>query len=676
MPVQIYIDPINGSDGSFGDSIAQAFQTLAGAYINAPNGITINVVWPGTVGAALNTTWTVPDGITAVKMRCIGGGGGSGSTVGGGGGGCEIVNAAAVTPGESLTIGITSGGLASSGTGGGTATIKRSGTTLCGAIGGQNGNAGGSGGGTTVITGAVRHTGGSGDSGGGGAAGDTANGGAGGGTTPGTAGTDTGGFSGAGGTGVGTGAVGSDYGGGGGSGSSENNGGKALIVISFTYTAAATTPIVYEVGGHAGAHFPDLAAAELDTGNSRAGWTYHPNTHIILRLGSESFAAGTGGHIICMDTPGPGCTITITASTVCGSGVLPVITGTLTLGIDNEVYHAVQANISGIQFGSAAVGGRLVISGMGWSTTSTLENVWKGFSLHDVLFTGASMTLAAGAGYLTLQSCANSTASIFNLVMDNSNGMAASHYPIQFSPGHPGTLGILLSHSTIYVPAADSGAIRLNPSGGGSVSLTAANNIIAGTTSTYISVNATNNGTTITVAGSGNRGGTNVPGTTDTTGGLTAAQLLANPTGGDLTTLSNASTLVVATTTSIATDFNGAARPQLTTWVGPLGAAAIGSPMVFAGAYNAAIVIYGLSITKSGATWMAFQGAASYQISIGGGAFSATGISGTTYTGSIVIGQRVVVQALDGSANVLAQAEQYFLPLLLDAGQMIPLALL
>lgn len=65
--------------------------------------------------------------------------------------------------------------------------------------------------------------------------------------------------------------------------------------------------------------------------------------------------------------------------------------------------------------------------------------------------------------------------------------------------------------------------------------------------------------------------------------------------------------------------------------------------------------ILDLVLSSTGATWNAFTGASSYQISISGGAFSSTGISGTTYTGTILPGQLVIVQALDSGGNVIAQ---------------------
>jgi hypothetical protein len=68
------------------------------------------------------------------------------------------------------------------------------------------------------------------------------------------------------------------------------------------------------------------------------------------------------------------------------------------------------------------------------------------------------------------------------------------------------------------------------------------------------------------------------------------------------------------------------------------------------------------NITKTSVTWAAFSGAASYVISVGGGAFTATGISGTTYTGTITIGQVIIVQALDGSGNVIAQGTGSYVP--------------
>lgn len=85
---------------------------------------------PGTQGQVFtsNGTFTIPSGITAVKVTVVGGGGGSGgsasagSTGGGGGGGTSIQYLTSLTSGNTLTVTVGAGGTAgsSSPTAGGT----------------------------------------------------------------------------------------------------------------------------------------------------------------------------------------------------------------------------------------------------------------------------------------------------------------------------------------------------------------------------------------------------------------------------------------------------------------------------------------------------------------------------------------------------------------------------
>jgi hypothetical protein len=116
---------------------------------------------------ASSTTWTVPVGITSAQIILVGGGGGGGGTdtsqntadgAGGGGAGGLIYQSVSLTPGETVTINIGSGGaggLNGNGTNGGDtvafATSFGPLTAIGGAGGGgngtYNGNSGGSGGG-------------------------------------------------------------------------------------------------------------------------------------------------------------------------------------------------------------------------------------------------------------------------------------------------------------------------------------------------------------------------------------------------------------------------------------------------------------------------------------------------------------------------------------------------
>jgi hypothetical protein len=117
--------------------------TLTKATLTAGTGISINngagsitiasTVSPG--GASLqvfegNGTFTIPVGITSVKVTIVGGGGGSGGGAntctgvvpsgGGGGGGACIVGLTGLTPGGTISVTVGGGGAAGAGTAGGT----------------------------------------------------------------------------------------------------------------------------------------------------------------------------------------------------------------------------------------------------------------------------------------------------------------------------------------------------------------------------------------------------------------------------------------------------------------------------------------------------------------------------------------------------------------------------
>lgn len=160
--------------------------TGTGPCSSASNSITAKQASCAAYTTAGTYSWVVPSGITSIAAITVGGGGGGrgGLNYGGGGGGAlAYKNGISVTPGETLTVTVGAGGTAGSGnacgTGagcGGASTLKRSGTTLVGANGGQLGSNRFGG---TVITG-TGFSGGNGGWGGGGAGGYSGNGGNGG----------------------------------------------------------------------------------------------------------------------------------------------------------------------------------------------------------------------------------------------------------------------------------------------------------------------------------------------------------------------------------------------------------------------------------------------------------------------------------------------------------------
>jgi hypothetical protein len=150
-------------------------------------------IFTNTAGAS----WVVPAGVTSISAVCIGGGGGGcqSTSAGGGGSGGDLryYNNLSVTPGETLTITVGTGGAkGATGTAGGFSRIARSGTTLLEAAGGGGGTTaapGAKNGTSTTIAGSV--------GGGDGGAGGTASG-----TVTCSGGGGAGGYSGAGGAGA------------------------------------------------------------------------------------------------------------------------------------------------------------------------------------------------------------------------------------------------------------------------------------------------------------------------------------------------------------------------------------------------------------------------------------------------------------------------------------------
>ncbi len=214
-----------------------------------------------TLTTSSTSPWTVPAGVTSLKVQMWGGGGGGGGPTGnggsgGGGGGAYTVTTVTVTPLSSISFVVGAGGTAGSGIAGGAggnttftgATTANgggggsiTGSTPAGGSGGTGGTFNGGNGGAGSITSFM--------GGGGGASGSAAGVGGNGRTTAGgvPAGTD-GGAGGAGGN-IGPGTAGSVPGGGGGGGSKNGShpngpgGAGAAGQIIITYTAATAVTI-------------------------------------------------------------------------------------------------------------------------------------------------------------------------------------------------------------------------------------------------------------------------------------------------------------------------------------------------------------------------------------------------------------------------------------------------
>lgn len=173
------------------------------------------------------TEWTVPSGITSISVVCVGGGGaghgatgatGSGGSAGGGGA-LNWTNNHPVTPGETLTIAVAQGGIASNGIGtsGGDSFVYNDAGYICLAKGGNAGQPTGTTSGGLRSSGFPSNQGGTGGTGGGGTSRTVGNGGGGAGGYTGNGGNGS--------SGSGNGSAGSGGGGGGGGRPSQLNGG-------------------------------------------------------------------------------------------------------------------------------------------------------------------------------------------------------------------------------------------------------------------------------------------------------------------------------------------------------------------------------------------------------------------------------------------------------------------
>jgi hypothetical protein len=215
-------------------------------------------------------TFTVPCGVTSVKVRAVGGGGGGGvrgnsggGSAGGGGGAYAEITTYTVTPGKSMTYTVGAGGNGTvNNSPGGITTVTYEGAVILQANGGGGGdNLTAGSGGLAGTLGNVNNAGGTGANGNTANTGKAAGGGGGAGSSVGkgnnatgiTGGAASGTYGGKGGDGndLGIGFAGGNYGGGGGGsvGAAGGNGGSGVVVIEYTLpptpviTFPATPPV-------------------------------------------------------------------------------------------------------------------------------------------------------------------------------------------------------------------------------------------------------------------------------------------------------------------------------------------------------------------------------------------------------------------------------------------------
>ena len=361
-------------------------------------------------------SWTAPVGVTSVTVEAYGrggaggagspgGGGNNGRGGGGGGGGAFQSGTYTVTPGNSYTITVGTGGIGGTGNGGNgtisTATFNSGTITANFGSGGRSYNNGGNGGagGTGTRNGGTGGTNPgntSGSGGGGGCAGTTGNGGNGGQTAGGVAGTG-GTIAGAGANGVGgnsTGNIGNNYGGGGSGGTRNGDGGNGaggyvritftcptfsaganqnLATCATTTTLAATAPTAPATGAWTVVSGSGTVTTPTSPTSGVTGIV--PGTPLVLRWTVTNGQCGASFNDVTITSPvGPSC---ISFCTPTGN-----LNCTLNDFISNVTYNTLN-NTS-----ACSAGGYIVYPKTGTQTTSVLKGSTYTFSL----------TVGAGTG--------------------------------------------------------------------------------------------------------------------------------------------------------------------------------------------------------------------------------------------------------------------------------------
>lgn len=158
------------STGTVGTARLGSGTASSSTYLRGDQTWSAVTILPGTQGQVFTSTgtFTVPSGITAVKVTVIGAGGGGGASStassggsGGGGGGTSISYLTGLTPGDTITATVGTGG--AGGSAGGTSSFGAYCSATGGGAGGANQGSAGSGG--SGSGGTINRTGGAGGSG-------------------------------------------------------------------------------------------------------------------------------------------------------------------------------------------------------------------------------------------------------------------------------------------------------------------------------------------------------------------------------------------------------------------------------------------------------------------------------------------------------------------------------
>ena len=278
--------------------------SVRAAKLTAPADTVVFITTPGA------SSWTVPVGVTSVKVEAIGGGGGGGSSwgSGGGGGAYALASNISVTPGSSISVSVGTGGIGGTawgnGTAGGDTTFNTSTVVAKGGAMGLGAStattAGGSAAASTPSTGAFSGGGGGGASsywgaggGGGGAAGKLGAGGSGGTAVPESFMSGGGGGSGGGTAGAATGAGGNNDAG---TGGGTVNGGSGSSSANHSAGGGAGSTDSTSAGG-SGGNGQEWDSTHGSGGGGGGGSGYNVGRTVGGNAGNYGGGGGGGGYL-------------------------------------------------------------------------------------------------------------------------------------------------------------------------------------------------------------------------------------------------------------------------------------------------------------------------------------------------------------------------------------------
>jgi hypothetical protein len=115
--VSVFAMAVSTTVGFASTSVSAATVTsgVCTATVGNATGVTMTVVEGECVLKFTNvgtTTWTVPSGVTTVRVLVVGAGGGGGADAGGGGGGGQVVDSSTTAVSGEVTISVGAGGTA------------------------------------------------------------------------------------------------------------------------------------------------------------------------------------------------------------------------------------------------------------------------------------------------------------------------------------------------------------------------------------------------------------------------------------------------------------------------------------------------------------------------------------------------------------------------------------